>query len=85
MASIDLTPTELAFLGALVKDRIDRFDESIKTLRTMGETIDVPMSEDEFGIILVRSVHVGIARKIEDALERFDLEEGLVPLPGLVQ
>jgi len=74
MATIELSESQLRFLGACVKDRIDRLDESIKTIRDHGEVLGIPISDDEFTVILVRSVHVTINQKIEDALMRSEAE-----------
>ena len=67
--ALDLSPVELMFIDALVKDRIDGLDASLNDLRTLREALSQPVSDEESSIALVRAIHTAIARKVAQELD----------------
>ena len=66
---VSLTPTELVYLGVALNDRIEGMDQVLAKIRRHRDELGAPPSEDEETVLLARSIHVTIARKIEQALD----------------
>lgn len=62
--ALELSPIELLFLDAMVKDRIEKLDDSLDVLRRAREALGEPVSEEEGSIALVRAIHTTIGRKV---------------------
>lgn len=76
--TIDLDGTELALLGACLKDRIDRLDDSLSSAAELAWLSGAYVSPEEETIILVRSAYQRMADKIGGALMRSDERMGIL-------